>query len=125
MSRIITQQDLIGTKPAELDPAQNDFQWSKMIAEKLHEHYPGHLWAVRANSAKLGGVVEIKNMAITNVEGYLLLLSEVYADPSMKCIVRAGGELLERAGLKRGAADMEEIFSKPRDLRNNMIGSDL
>lgn len=123
MSQKITQQDLIGTKPAELDPEQNDFVMSKRIAEKLHEHYPGHLWACRANTQ--GGVVEIKNLAVTNVKGYLLLLSEVYADPALKCIIEAGGEMLERAGLKRGAADMEEIFSKDRDLRNNMIGADL
>jgi hypothetical protein len=73
----------------------------------LEKTYPGYIWQVRLNDSILGGVLEIHNITIqdqlythTNY-GTLLKLSTIYADPGMKCVIQAGGEILERAGLSR------------------------
>lgn len=71
-------------------------------ADKLNEQYPGHLWAVHLNDEQLGGVMVIRNLAVSFRYGYVIKLSRVYADPDLGCVMRAGGEILERAGMQRG-----------------------
>jgi len=82
-----------------------DVVLAKAIAEKLDAHYPGHLWAVHLNDESLGGVAIIRNLAISFMYGYVLKLSSIYADPSLSCVVTAGGEILERATMARGPWD--------------------
>lgn len=79
-----------------------DVVLAKNAAELLHKHYEGHLWAVYVNSKKTGGVMVIKNLMVSGLYGYVLHLTTVYADPTLRCVVKAGGEILERAGLARG-----------------------
>lgn len=74
---------------------QADMILAKRAADKLHNHYPGHLWAVNVNSE--GGVMVVKNMNVSFLYGYVLHLTTVYADPGLRCVMRAGGEILERA----------------------------
>ena len=82
----------------------SDFALAKRIADKLHDHYKGHLWAVFVNSTEKGGVVHIKNMAISTLYGYVLHLTHVLSDPTLTCVIKAGGEILERANFARGKA---------------------
>lgn len=72
---------------------------AKDIAETLLKHYPGHLWAVGWQ----GGSIAVKNMNISGDYGFYIhpeasATSSELADKA----VRFGGELLERAGIKRG-----------------------
>lgn len=83
----------------------SDVVLAKRAAELLNKHYPGHLWAVFVNSEKTGGVMVIKNFRVSYLYGYILHLRNVYTDPTLKCVIRAGGEVLERAHMKRGTAD--------------------
>lgn len=76
---------------------------AREAAELLHRHYPNHMWAVFVNSTKTGGVMVIKNLMISSLYGYVLHLKNVYADPTLKSVLKAGGEILERANLRRGA----------------------
>ena len=89
---------IFGEPGHELD----EVDLAKRCADKLNQQYPGHPWAVHINSEQLGGVLEIKNFAVSFRYGYVLKLERVYQDPSLKCVVRAGGEILERAGMIRG-----------------------
>ena len=73
------------------------------MANLLQKHYPDNLWAVNVNST--GGVADIKVLNISSMYGYRLFLSDVYEDPTLKCVMLAGGEILERAHKKRGAND--------------------
>jgi hypothetical protein len=74
-------------------------EWAKAVAEKLTEVYPNHLWAV----AWQGGAIVVKNLSISGFYGMILenpkkhTLKEIVKDAVMK-----GGELLERADMKRG-----------------------
>ena len=75
------------------------------VAEKLYEHYPGHGWHVAMS--KDFSVIGIRNLLIHSNYGMILHTLEVQEDPDLKCVVRAGGELLERAFLKRGECTEE------------------
>ncbi len=77
--------------------SDDDMMLCGRVADKLNNHYPGHLWATHLNSDKLGGILVIRNMAQSTRYGYVLHLSTIYADPDLKCVMRAGGEMLERA----------------------------
>lgn len=79
---------------------------AKNASETLNKHYPGHLWAVHVNSE--GGVMVIKNFRISFQYGMVLHLRNVYQDPTLKRVIRAGGELLERARMARGRANGEQ-----------------
>jgi hypothetical protein len=78
-----------------------DVALATRVGEALNRHYPGHLWAVHINDERLGGVLVIRNLAVSFLYGYVLKLQDVYADPSLRCVMRAGGEILERAKMKR------------------------
>ena len=81
-----------------------DFELSKQIADKLNKHYPGHLWAVNVNSGESQGIANIFNFAISKRYGYVLHLTTLQQDPKMACVIKAGGEILERADFIRGEA---------------------
>jgi hypothetical protein len=77
----------------------NDVILAKNAADALNTHYPGHLWMVHVNSEQ--GILVIKNNAVSSMWGYILHINKI--DPDMKRVMRAGGELLERGWMKRGA----------------------
>jgi hypothetical protein len=79
----------------------NDEILAKQAADMLNKHYPGHLWAVNVNSE--GGVMLIKNFSISFLYGYTLHLDKL--DVGLQKVMRAGGEILERAKMKRGAGN--------------------
>jgi hypothetical protein len=67
------------------------------VADKLNDHYPGHQWATHLNSDRAGGVLIIRNLAQSTRYGYVLHLDKLHLDPDLKKVMRAGGEMLERA----------------------------
>ena len=82
-----------------------DMSICKDVAETLHQHYPGHLWAVAVQP----GVIIIKNLSISHSHGMVIHLTTYNSDPSNKMVIRLGGEFLERARLKRGRDTGEEV----------------
>lgn len=76
---------------------------AKNIADALHKHYPGHLWAVRIEDT----VVHVFNLALSGRWGVLLHKTKI--DPEMKTVMRAGGEILERYRLRRGRMRVDDI----------------
>lgn len=78
-----------------------DLSLAKDIAETLHAHYPGHLWAVTVK----GGAVFIKNLYISDRFGMCLHYNNIKGDAGhrKKRVINAAGEFLERAYMKRGA----------------------
>lgn len=84
-----------------------DIQLAKRITDKLTRHYPGYPWAVNVNSGETQGIVNIFNWAISSKYGYVLHLTTIQNDPTLKCVLLAGGEILERGKLLRGEAQGE------------------
>jgi len=74
-----------------------DMQLCACICETLGRHYPGHVFSAFVADEEKIGMVIITMPEVTMDYGYYLKLKDVYADPSMRCIMRAGGEMIERA----------------------------
>ena len=90
--------------------APRDLEVAAAIHQKLVEHYPGHQWAASADHAT--GMANIKllyldTQGLNGRYGFQLHLVKLASDPGMKSVVRAGGELLDRYRLQRGAANDE------------------
>lgn len=98
---------------------EQDFTMSKKIAEKLLQHYPGHAWGVHAS--KRTGVVEIQLMSGDLAYGYRLRLIDVNSDPSLAKVKIAGGEILERANLTRGAFDEDQFNNAPKTAEGDLV----
>jgi hypothetical protein len=91
----------------------DDLSLAARITNKLEKHYPGYLWGVLFDED--GGVVNIINETVqsplaTNLKyGYVLHMRTIHMDPDLKCVMRAGGEILERARLDRTRAINGEV----------------
>lgn len=98
MSVILERADSL-TKVAD------GLQLAADITKKLEICYPGYLWSVFLDED--GGMVQIVNETLQHPlmtrhkYAYELYLARVHADPELKCIMRAGGEILERANMHR------------------------
>lgn len=71
----------------------------KRCAEKLQEHYPNHIWSVAAGRDH--SIIAIKCLNVDDHYGYVLHTKNVQEDPNLKCVVLAGGEILERGNQQR------------------------
>ena len=85
----------------------NDYVMAMEMANTLHTHYPGHLWAVTCEGEK--GIATVRNLGLSGQWGFVLKLVDLStASDWKKKVVRAGGELLERYRLRRGRLDADE-----------------
>lgn len=89
----------------------NDFVTARNMAETLQRHYTGHLWAVTCQGEQ--GIATVRNLNLSGNWGYILKLKDLYGDPGMKCVIRAGGEILERYRLSRSRVNHERIDELP------------
>lgn len=85
---------------------EQDMTMAKDIAETLHSHYPGYIWAVNVK----GGVAIIKNLHLSTLWGMVLKYNHIKGDAGArkKAVIRAGGELLERGHFKRGERQINQ-----------------
>ena len=88
---------------------------AKGMADVLHRNYPGHLWGVHVDSN--GGIAVVRNLALSGNWGFILKIKDLHTDPTLKSVMRAGGELLERYNLARGKLKQDQIQDLKRDFR--------
>lgn len=93
---------------SKIPPA--DLNLAKAVTQVLMKQYPGHPWAVWASHEQ--GVVVIKLPNLTDSTGLLALgrlfgmvlhIDKMSEGTFLQDVTRAGGELLERWGIRRGA----------------------
>ncbi|THF55925.1 hypothetical protein [Pseudothauera rhizosphaerae] len=104
----------IATDAPQLDA--NDLVTAKHMADTLHRHYPGHLWAVTCDGSK--GVATIRNLMLSGNMGYTLHLPRIYSASEWdKRVLMAGGEILERYRVMRASLDRahSQIMTLPTD----------
>lgn len=99
-----------GVRPGEAAVA-------KMIGECLEFHYSGHAWCVQVDAK--GGIARIWLPILRRDWGYVVHLSQLAGDPRMRAVVRAGGEMLERFGIRRSGFSSEDYA---RAVRGRAIG---
>jgi hypothetical protein len=102
------------------NPDQFDNHASLVILAKdgmamLNKHFPDHMWAIQINER--GHVLNVFNHALHDQWGYVLRTVEVEHDPTRKCFLRAGGEILERFGMPRGKFDLHIYAALKKDVR--------
>lgn len=83
-----------------------DMNMAKDIGETLFAHYPGYMWGISVRS----GVAIIKCLNVSSLYGFILKYKDIKDDAGFrkKEILRAGGEILERAKMARGERKMGE-----------------
>ncbi len=86
-----------------------DEPMARDIVNTLSTTYPGHGWFVLIR----GGVVQVKNLDWSEGYGMVMHYSQIESDAEsrQKQVVRAAGEFLERAAVKRGAKTEQEVRS--------------
>ena len=75
------------------------------VLEDLAKHYPGHPWLITADVQAGSVVIDLgyeKPRHLRNF-GYLLHAGTLMGPGGQKRVMQAGGELLERFGIMRGA----------------------
>jgi hypothetical protein len=92
---------------------------TKDCADLLEKHYPGWLWTI--NPDENAGMIYIYSLRLSGEFGYKIRIGDIQNDPRRRLAVDAGGEILERYGLKRGAYKHEYLVGKIQDLRGNYI----
>lgn len=100
-----------------------NYELAKVVCDFLMAKYPGYLWRVNADIR--GGIVNILNGDVSYEKGCTLLVADLYpVEQGRKHVLKAGGEILERAKLHRGKMREDEVATAKRDLRGNIINLD-
>ena len=98
------------------------------VGEDLARAYPGYQWMVGCNHEAGTVVIDLlcdKPIGLANY-GYLLHISSLMGAGGQAKVMRAGGELLERFGLRRGSAQSEwkdQAVQNGLDLGNAVLKS--
>lgn len=106
-------REIGGVPEAEIDMA--DITLAKDAADALEKHYPGWAWFVNVDSRPTVGIVTIKNgvisAALLRDYGFIYPITDINWNAKVlaKKIMLAGGEFLERSGMKRGPYKGEPI----------------
>lgn len=79
---------------------------AQMVSD-LCQAYPGHGWFVMIK----GGIVHVKDLDLNDKWGMALHYSQIKGDAKdrKRDVLRAAGEFLERANLKRGAKSGQTV----------------
>lgn len=91
----------------------------KDTADKLEKQYPGWLWTL--NPDEFAGMLYLYSLRLSGEYGYKMRIADIQNDETRQFAMRAGGELLERFGCKRGRYTPGQLAGKLQDLRGNFI----
>ena len=97
---------------------QEAMEICKGMSEALSTIYHGYVWCVQIQQ----DVVSIINYSVNRSCGCRVPLSEI--DVEGKVLMRLGGEILERYGLRRGKRDNDGLNRLHMDPRGNAIQLD-
>lgn len=88
------------------------------IGAILKHHYPLHMWQVGI----VGDMFYIKAMNVNRKMGVYIHPNDIRNEKTgPKLIMRAGGELLERFGFRRGRLRLDDQRTARRDIADNAI----
>jgi hypothetical protein len=102
------------TSTADLQCRASTVVLVKRIGDLLESNFPGWLWTISPDER--GGVITIRSMRLDSRYGYLLHTKKIQDDPQLRAVLRAGGEILERAGMPRGRYTYEAWVNARRNM---------
>ena len=105
--------------PNQLPVSASLANLAKRYGEALEKHYPGWWWTI--NPDETGGVMYIYCLRLSGEWGYVIKTGDVQNDAHEKEAIMAGGEILDRYNIPRGAYKREYLQGKIKDLRDNFI----
>lgn len=88
---------------------KRELEVAEAMFRKLMEHYPGHFWTTEVNMRQGIAQIKIKHL-MTAGHGYIIKLKDLWSDPGMMCVVRGGGEILERYKIPRSTFDLSAFL---------------
>ena len=96
----------------------DDVTIAMQVHETLSKHYPGHGWGVGVDSKQ--GLMKIHHgptmLTVDGQKAFVLHMNGFYSASQMdEVVVRAGGEILERNRLRRGAFDEDQWLNLRTD----------
>lgn len=96
--------------PDEADPHMAaDTALARKVGETLQRHYADHPWLVEVDHAQ--GVVMISlPIVMPRNRKMIIHTSTLAADPQMRAVVRAGGEILERYNIPRSGFTLDPFL---------------
>lgn len=86
----------------------NDLIACKNAGDMLERHYPGWEWSVYVAD----GIMQIRATKLSGEYGYVLHVDKI--DNDLKRVKNAGGEILERFGMRRGGFREQELHYNAR-----------
>ena len=97
-----------------------DMELAACLAALLDKHYPSHFWNVDVNSVQ--GFINVKNFYLSGKWGFRIDMALIYSISQLeKVVVMAGGELLERYGLRRGSLHLGEYDGLKTDFKGDLL----
>lgn len=103
--RIFTEREMEFDGEDAADYAKANARLMNAVADVLQRSYPGNPWFVRGDVRN--GIFYIGLGGFTHW-GHLIKIESIKADPQMKCVVKAAGELLERLRMPRAGFSMSD-----------------
>lgn len=98
----------------KVDPhAGADVALAKRVGAVLEQHYPSQPWYVEVNHAQ-GVVLLSLPIIMRKNQKFVLHISRLASDPTLRAVVRAAGELLERHNVPRSGFRIDR-FMEARD----------
>jgi hypothetical protein len=98
----------------------NELVLAKQMADTLHKHYPDHAWAVHVDLRN--GMADVRNLGLSGNWGFRLHIPTIYSASEFDHrVMRAGGELLERYRVRRGALRPDDIAAIPKDFAGRKV----
>lgn len=96
------------TDELELRRASADKALAIQISDVIQQHYPGHRFVVKVSSRQQ--IVQIQLAPFMGNLWYKIGLPYLVNDPSMKRVIRAAGEILERFRMPRAGFSLDDFL---------------
>ena len=97
----------------EVKYRQQDAYWAQRIGQQLVKQYPGHGWQVESDIGN--GIAKIWNVHVSGQFGWILKLADYRESTFVRDMMRIGGEMLRRSGIKNDKMNPEEIVRLQHD----------
>ena len=103
----------------DLSQAIKNVRLEKRIIAVLNKYYPGYPWGAHV----LNGRANIYNFAVSGNQGWAMNVDERdFSSSALEHdLMKAGGECLERFGLRRKNIDYKQVAEMKRDRLRNPI----